>query len=264
MVRQPASSVLSTGKHDSSWYFDNAAFYHMSYDLTDFEDPFNLQPCTSPQDDITLANGSVILSNGIGKIWLDFEIDGQTDRIFLSGVRYCIKLNTKFILLGMLDCKGLTYSASKGRLTVKGGNTAVMTGQLDTYNLCCINISKNTYVTLPPTCAMTATRSLSPTDFATWHWQFAHLNSTYLICLPDMTSGMKILASVEDLSSCTVCIQAKMTRQSHQDPHIPSSILGFAYTQMFEEVQMSMLLEKSIGILPCLWTMLLALPGSDF
>lgn len=227
MVRQPSPSALSTGSHDTSWYFDNAASYHMSYDLTDFEDPAHLQPCISPQDDITLADGSVILPDGIGKVWFDFEVNGQTDRIFLSGVRYCTKLDTKLISLGMLDRKGLTYSASKGCLTVKDGNRAIMTGQLDTHNLYRVNTGNSILVTIPPTCAITAATSPSPTDLTTWHRRFAHLNGTYLKRLPDMTSGMKILAGAEDLSACTVCVQAKMTRQPHRDPHIPSEIPGF-------------------------------------
>ncbi len=42
-----------------------------------------------------------------------------------------------------------------------------------------------------------------------------------------MTSGMKILARAEDLSSCTMFIQAKMTRQPYRDSNISSEILGF-------------------------------------
>ena len=199
----------------------------MSYDLKDFEDPTGLQPCISPQDDITLADGSVILPDGIGKVWFDFEVNGQTERIFLSGVQYCTKLDTKLISLGMLARKGLTYSAQKGCLTVKDGNMAIMTGQLDSQNPFRVNISNNALIPTPLVRAMTAATSLSPTDLATWHRRFAHLNSTYLKRLPDMTSGMKILAGSEDLSSCTICVQSKMTRQPHRDPHIPSEIPGF-------------------------------------
>ena len=86
MAQQLLLSVLSTESHDTSWYFDNAAFYHMSYDLKDFEDLTHLQTCISPQDNITLADGSVIFPDGIGKIWFNFEVNGQTNRIFLSGI----------------------------------------------------------------------------------------------------------------------------------------------------------------------------------
>ena len=55
------ASVLATGGHGKNWYFDNAASYHMSYDINDFDIAHDMRPCISPQDDITLADGSVIL-----------------------------------------------------------------------------------------------------------------------------------------------------------------------------------------------------------
>ena len=166
IIQQSPSSALSIGSHDTSWYFDNAVSYYMSYDLKDFKDPTYLQPCISPQDDIILADGSVILPDDIGKIWFDFEINGQINRIFLLGVWYCTKLDTKLILLGMLDCKELIYFASKGCLTVKDGNMEIMIGQLDTHNLHCVNISNNVLVTISLACAMSAATSLLPIDIA--------------------------------------------------------------------------------------------------
>ena len=70
------TSALATGSHDSNWYFDNASSYHMSYDIHDFDNPTDLQPCTSPQDDITFADGSVILPEGIDKVWFNFAVNG--------------------------------------------------------------------------------------------------------------------------------------------------------------------------------------------
>lgn len=67
---------------------------------------------------------------------------------------------------------------------------------------------------------MTNASFLLPTNLATWYYQFAHLNSTYLKCLPDMTSEMKIFAGAKNLFSCIVCIQVKMIKQPHHDPHI--------------------------------------------
>ena len=109
----------------------------------------------------------------------------------------------------MLDRKGLIYSASKGCLTLKNGNTAIMTGQLNTHNLYRVNIndiSNNIAVAIFSTYAMTAATSLAPTDLATWYRRFAHLNTTYLKRLPDMILGMKILAGAKNLSFYTVCI----------------------------------------------------------
>ena len=74
--RQAPSSAFSTRSHDTSWYFDNTASYYLSYDLKDFEDPTHLESCISPQDDITIVDGSVILSDSIGKVKFDFEVNG--------------------------------------------------------------------------------------------------------------------------------------------------------------------------------------------
>ncbi len=95
------TSALATRSHDSNWYFDNAASYHMVYDIHDFDNPTYLQPCTPPQDDITLADGSVIHPEGIDKVWFNFVVNGRPNRIFPSGVRYCTKLDTKLISLGI-------------------------------------------------------------------------------------------------------------------------------------------------------------------
>ena len=49
----------------------------MPYDIHDFDNSKDLQPYTSSHDDITLADGSVILLEGIGKVWFNFEVNGR-------------------------------------------------------------------------------------------------------------------------------------------------------------------------------------------
>lgn len=171
----------------------------MSYDIHDFDNPTDLQPCTSPQDDITLADGSVILPEGIGKVWFNFEVNGRPNRIFLSGIRYCTKLDTELISLGMLDRKGLTYYAHKGLLTVKDQNAVIMAGQLNRHNLNHVDLNADSSLPSQLTHAMTAITSQSPVNIATWDRRFAHLNQTYLKRLPSMTSSMKIPAESADL-----------------------------------------------------------------
>lgn len=61
-------SALAARGNDPSWYFDNTAAYCISYDINNFDNLHDLQPCISPQDDITLANGSVILLEGKRKM----------------------------------------------------------------------------------------------------------------------------------------------------------------------------------------------------
>ncbi len=50
----------------------------MTYNINDFESPDQLASCISPQDDITLADRSVILSDGIEKVSFGFEVSGTT------------------------------------------------------------------------------------------------------------------------------------------------------------------------------------------
>ena len=134
-VAQQKDVALAAGRHDTNWYFNNAASCHMTYDLTDFNDPDSLIKCRHPQDDITLADGSVILPDGIGTITLTFRTKNSTEKIFLSGVRYCSTLDTKLISLGMLDRKGLSYSSRGGTLKVQDGSVPIMSGHLTAHNL---------------------------------------------------------------------------------------------------------------------------------
>lgn len=110
-VVQNKSAVLATGQHDPNWYFDNAASYHMIYNLGNFNNPDSMIKCRHPQDNITLADGLVILPDGIGTVSLAFSVKGRTENIFRSRVCYCSKLDTKLISLEMLDQKSLTYSS---------------------------------------------------------------------------------------------------------------------------------------------------------
>lgn len=211
------ASILATGGHDRNWYFDNAASYYMSFDINDFDIAHDMRPCVSPQDDITLADGSFILPDGIGKVWFHFEFNNKAEPIFLSDVRYCKKLDTKLISLGMLDRKGLTYSAGGGVLTVKNKDATVMTGQLDLHNLYRVNLATVDFLPPKPDRAMTATTSPSAADITTWHRRFAHLNTSYLKHLPSMTTGMKILQGFESLPFCKTYVQSNMTRQPPRD-----------------------------------------------
>ena len=110
---------------------------------------------------------------------------------------------------------------------VKNGKTTIMIGKLDTHKIYCVNISSNELVSILLSCAMTAVIFLLPTDLTIWQHRFANLNRMNLKHVPDMTQGIKILVGAKDLSSCTICIPAKMTKEPHRDPNISSEIPGF-------------------------------------
>lgn len=198
----------------------------MIYDINDFELPDQLIPCISPQDDITLDDGSIILPDGIGKVWFGFEVSGRTKCLYLSEVRYCKKLDTKLISLDMLDRKVLAYSAEKGVLLIKDNAMTVIEGRLDKHNLYRVTLNNSMVIVSLQDCAMAASISKFLADIVTWHRRFAHLNATYLKRLPNMTSGMKILSGNSELPFCSPCVQSKMTRQPHRNPHTPSDIPG--------------------------------------
>ena len=205
----------------------------MTFDLADFQDTANLTKCQHPQDDITLADGSTILPDGIGTVSLTFRVNGHSEKIFLSGVRYCPKLDTKLISLGMLDRKGLAYSSQHGIISVRDDSSTIMIGHLTPHNLYKVDLLEAIEeVTIPTDIefsrAMTAGTSKSAADLATWHRRLAHLNEASVKRLSTMVTGMDILQSQDKTPSlCTVCVEAKMTRQPHRDARPHSSQPGF-------------------------------------
>ncbi len=221
-------AILATGQYDPDWYIDNAASYHMTYDLNKFEDPTTLTKFRHPEDKITLANGSVVPSDGIGIVSLVFCIKGSTERITLSGVWYCSKLDTKLISLGMLDRKGLSYSSYKDILEVQDNAVPIMIGHLTPYNLYKVSLdsSANNFRTISFR-AMTAGTSKSAASLSIWHRRFAHFNEASIKHLADITSGMVITPSSSRLPFCSICVEAKMTRQPHREPCSHSTTAGF-------------------------------------
>ena len=235
LIVQTKGRILATGGHDKNWYFDNAASYHMTFDLADFQES-ELTKCQHPRDDITLADGSTILPDGIGTVPLLFCVNGQTEKISLSGVRYCSQLDTKLISLGMLDRKGLAYSSQHGNLSVRDSSSTIMVGRLTPHNLYKVDLfeasnkvsAQPAYTEIDFSRAMTAGTSKSATDLSTWHRRLAHLNEASVKRLSTMVTGMEIVQSSDKTPPlCKVCIEAKMTRQPHRDARTHSSQPGF-------------------------------------
>lgn len=82
----------------------------MTFDLADFQ-MSELTKCQYSQNNITLANGSIILLDEIGTVPLLFCVNRQIEKISLSNICYYSQLDTKLISLDMLDRKGLVYSS---------------------------------------------------------------------------------------------------------------------------------------------------------
>ena len=98
----------------------------MIFDLADFNSADSLTGCRYPQDDIILTDGSVIFPDRIGTITFFFRTKNSTEKLFLSEVRYCSKLDTKLISLGLLDHKSLSYSSSYSRLNIQDRKFSIM------------------------------------------------------------------------------------------------------------------------------------------
>lgn len=85
-------------------------------------------------EDIILDDGSVLLPDGIRKLWFDFDVLNQTLCIFLYYVRFCLELDTKLISPSMLDQKSLIYLSSKAYLILKYNSKASIKGQINFCN----------------------------------------------------------------------------------------------------------------------------------
>lgn len=68
VIKTNPPSVLVIGDHDLNWYSDNVVSYYMFYNINDFNNRNNLQPCTSFQNDIKLVDKSIILLENIRKV----------------------------------------------------------------------------------------------------------------------------------------------------------------------------------------------------
>ena len=145
----------------------------MTFDLADFQES-KLTKCQHLEDNITLANGSTILPDGIGTIPLLFCINGQTEKISLSGVCYFSQLNTKLIFFGILDSKGLAYSSQHGNFNVGDSSSTIMIGRFTPYNLYKVDLfealnkvsTQPAYTKIDFNCAMTAGISKSATNLS--------------------------------------------------------------------------------------------------
>lgn len=207
----------------------------MTFDLADFRGAA-LSKWQHLQDDITLTNGLTVIPDGISTVPLLFYVNGHTEKISLSGIRYCSKLDTKLISHDMLDRKRLAYSSQHGILSVRDSSFTIMVGRLTPHNLYKVEISEAPgKVSATPALStgidfsrtMTAGTSKSAADLFTWHRRLAHLNETSVKQLFIMVPGMEIVASKNRSFLYSVCIKVRMIQQPHRDARPHSSQPGF-------------------------------------
>lgn len=184
------------------------------------------------QDDIILVNGSTIISNRIGTVFLLFYVNRHTEKISLSRVHYCSKVDTKLISLGMFDRKRLVYSSQHGILYMWDKSSIIMVGRLIPHNLYEFKIAEASgkviailmlYTEIDFSRAMTAATSKSAADLFTWHCRLAYLNEVSVKRLSTIVPGMEIIQSQNTFLLCSVYIKAEMTQQSYWDVRLYSS-----------------------------------------
>ncbi len=147
-------------------------------------------------------------------------VDGVCELYYLDDVRWCPYLDTKLISCGLLDQKGLTYSAHQRELCVQWGDKTIITGVKNDNNLYSVNLDILPALQDGKTWAYISKQS-TQVDLLTWHRRFGHLNKASVRHLPDMTKGIDIgFHKTPKLPFCEPCIKGTMTRQPHREPRV--------------------------------------------
>lgn len=103
-----------------------------------------------------------------------------------------------------------------------------MIGHLISHNLYKVGLdSSSNSLQMIPSRVMTAGISNSAASLFLWHRRFAHLNEASVKHLADITSCTVVTSSPIMLPFCSVCVEAKMTRQPHREPLSHSTAAGF-------------------------------------
>lgn len=83
---------MATGDHDFNRYFSNEVSYYITYDLANFNDPDSLMQCRYLEDNITMANRSIMFLDKIGTITLIFYTKNSTEKIFFLKFAIAVSL----------------------------------------------------------------------------------------------------------------------------------------------------------------------------
>lgn len=173
----------------------------MTLNLADFQGAV-LSKCRNLQDNITLANKSIVIPDGIGTVLLLFYINGHNEKILLFDVCHCSKLDTKLIFLSIFHKKELAYSLQHRFFSIRDSSSIIMVSRLISHNLYKIEISEalgRLSATLAISReidfsrAMTAGTLKSAAELFTYHCRLAYLNKASVKQLSIMVPGMEIV-----------------------------------------------------------------------
>ena len=219
--KEKACCAINTSTKDSGFFFDTAASLHYVYSKAWFEeDPRLLDEPT----EVEACDGSTLYATHVGRIKLDILItndDGDDEECSLAmkDVHYCPDMNTNLISLGTLVRNGLSFGASKKRLTVTDddGDTIMEGALVDTlFKLRLTKVDDSKARTVAKALvAKNPTIQRAPAKY--WHETMGHLNYSDLAKLPQMVEGMQIVGPVKK-EFCEPCVLAKQHRTPSRSP----------------------------------------------
>jgi transposase InsO family protein len=214
--------ALTAQRKDDTWYMDSGAWYHMSWDRTQF------RTYRATKQSIQVADGRIQECQGIGTIVLSVKDDkGKTDDVTVKDVLYVPSLQNNLLSLGSIEAQGNEISLKGGRCIVTRTRDRVVlatgsrtkNGRLYRLNGKPVQHGK----------ALTATVTKAA-DLCTWHRRLGHLGFDAIRQLPLQATGIRIRD--EDLAStvCESCIQGKQHRNPCRDPMTRASVkLGLVH-----------------------------------
>ena len=219
--KDKACCAFETSTKDSGFFFDTAASLHYTYSRSWYDgDPELLDEPT----EVEACDGNTLYATHIGKIKLDIIITNQYGedeecRLTIKDVYYCPEMNTNLISLGTLVRNGLSFGASKKRLTVTDDDgDVIMEGALVNtlfkLRLSAVADSKARDVAKAMVAGNPAVRRETAKY---WHETMGHLNYTDLAKLPGMVDGMQIVGPVKK-EFCEPCVLAKQHRTPSRSP----------------------------------------------
>ena len=219
--KEKACCAINTSTKDSGFFFDTAASLHYVYSKTWYDgDPKLLD---EPAE-VEACDGSTLYATHVGKVQLDILVanengDDEECSLTIKDVYYCDEMNTNLISLGTLVRNGLSFGASKKRLTVTDddGDTIMEGALVDTLFKLRLSDSNDSKAKIVAKALVAKNSTNQKASAKYWHETMGHLNYTDLAKLPKMVDGMQIVGPIKK-EFCEPCVLAKQHRTPSRSP----------------------------------------------
>ncbi len=213
--QEKACCAMDSNVKDPGFFFDSAASLHYTYSMAWFSssptllsDPIEVQTC----------DGNTVYATHKGVIKLNVLIKnryGQDDEWGLSikDVHYCPEMNINLISLGTLVQNGLSFGASKRRLTVRDDDDDIIMEGALINTLFKLRLSDSDDSKAKHVAKALIAKNLPHKKASAkfWHETLGHLNYGDLAKLPSMVEGMQIVGPIKK-EFCEPCALAKQQK----------------------------------------------------